>query len=59
MYLNHDSQEGRHHQRNEQDVTVAIPVWILWTIGLAIGIPLILAVCFCAAVGLLFMWNWR
>lgn len=33
----------------------SIPVWVLWTIGLIIGIPTIVFILFCAWAGYIFL----
>jgi hypothetical protein len=36
-------------------MTVHIPVWLLWTLGLGVGIPLLVAILVFAYVGFVFV----
>lgn len=36
-------------------MTITVPVWLLWTLGVVVGVPLI----FCAVVGLTLLWGLR
>lgn len=35
-------------------MSITIPVWLLWTIGIAIGVPAILSLLFFTALGVVF-----
>jgi len=39
-------------------MTIIIPVWLMWTVGLVIGIPAALAILFFAVVGFMFASCW-
>lgn len=43
----------------EQDMTITIPVWLLWTLGIIIGVPLAIFLVICAFIGFLMLTDWR
>ena len=43
-------------------MTIEIPVWLIWTLGLVIGVPLVLAALALMVLGVMFLRlasNWR
>lgn len=40
------------------NIAIHIPAWLLWTVSLVIGVPLALAILFCAWIGFQFMREW-
>jgi hypothetical protein len=36
-------------------VTITIPVWLLWTLGLAVGIPILIVLLLLAYIGFMFV----
>jgi hypothetical protein len=36
-------------------MTITIPTWLLWTVGLAIGVPLVVFILMCAYIGFMFV----
>ncbi len=44
-------------------LTITLPIWLLWTLGLAVGIPALAALIILASIGLGFVrsmdrWGW-
>lgn len=44
-------------------IDFTIPAWVLWTIGLGIGVPALIVLCFFAYMGFVLMrafarWQW-
>lgn len=37
---------------------VTIPVWLIWTIGLLIGLPIVVVIFVLAYIGFLFVCSW-
>jgi hypothetical protein len=42
-------------------MTITIPVWLCWTLGIIIGVPLALFMGICMVIGFLMLsdWKWR
>ena len=40
------------------NIAFHIPVWLLWTVGIVVGVPLALFVLGCALVGFMFLRDW-
>lgn len=40
-------------------MTIEIPVWLLWTLGVVIGVPLLLFIIVVFAFGLMFLSCWK
>ncbi len=40
-------------------MTVVIPTWVFWVIGIVVGGPLLIAILFFAWLGFMLWWNFK
>jgi hypothetical protein len=39
-------------------MTITIPVWLLWTVGIVIGLPVAFLLTMCAYIGFRIVWDY-